>query len=386
MTRSPFIAPRRGYTVTELIAVVLIVCLLAALVLPGLSTTRTPRHRLQCLNNLRNIALSVRTYELSHERFPPGGNGIDEASLVAMRNEGKPPKRVVGLQSPFTYLLPHIEMRHASENYDWSRAYNDPAVAKCTFPNANPNETWNSFAAKQRTNLLKCSANPFLNHRDLAGYETTDYMPVTFTDIDPDPDSRGIVGLRNPLRTAIGAFGIDGSRIDQFTDGLSQTIIVVESVGRIPENIHPYMVGELDDPLCPPGTKHDSCTASGRRAFWRWAEPTCAGGISGKRNHGANGNRVPPIGTKANTKTFGGGWEMGSVPALSPPAEGTDPRCYWKWTNCGPNDEIFTFHVGPQVAFADGHVTMLNPNIGPEVLRYLLTRDEATPQGVTLPD
>jgi prepilin-type processing-associated H-X9-DG protein len=45
--------------------------------------------------------------------------------------------------------------------------------------------------------------------------------------------------------------------------------------------------------------------------------------------------------------------------------------------NCGPNDEIFSFHGdGSNIVFMDGHVSFLDQNIDPVVMRRLVSAYE----------
>jgi prepilin-type processing-associated H-X9-DG protein len=54
--------------------------------------------------------------------------------------------------------------------------------------------------------------------------------------------------------------------------------------------------------------------------------------------------------------------------------------CPWTANNCGPNDEIFSFHgTGANVVFGDGHVAFLNEAIDAIVLRRLCTPAEGLP-------
>jgi prepilin-type processing-associated H-X9-DG protein len=57
-------------------------------------------------------------------------------------------------------------------------------------------------------------------------------------------------------------------------------------------------------------------------------------------------------------------------------------------TNCGPNDEIFSFHgQGANVVFLDGHVTWLSENIDAVVMRRLVTASEKiAPNASVTPD
>ncbi len=362
---------RRSFTLKELFALILILSVLFALVIPAIQSSRVGYFRTACMNNLKQIGLAVQMYESAYNCLPPAGFGIDEASLQSRLKQGLAPLEIVDGQSVFTHLLRTIEGGKIVANYDWDRTYDDPQVKACTLVGYK-NATWNQQTAKQGIPTFRCPANPFLNVRDPAGYGITDYMPITYTDIDPKPvGNNNLVGLRNRQTTATGCFTRTGMRLSEMCDGTSNTIMIAESAGRLPETSRPFMCGQLADSLCNMSTGQtnantkngvaptDTCTKTGRRAFWRWAEPTCAGGISGQRNYGVsnqyfhfvNGNKDPMYG--------GTTAELAVASCLAPPDEGTTAKCLWTWTNCGPNDEIFGWHNGGAfVVMADGAVRM----------------------------
>jgi prepilin-type processing-associated H-X9-DG protein len=56
--------------------------------------------------------------------------------------------------------------------------------------------------------------------------------------------------------------------------------------------------------------------------------------------------------------------------------------CPWSTNNCGPNDEIFSFHpAGANVVFCDGSVRFVAENISGPTIRFLVTRDEGIQAG-----
>ena len=177
-------------------------------------------------------------------------------------------------------------------------------------------------AAKAVVNLLICPSNPLRPEpRDTQGYGCTDYGPVYYVDVDP------VTGDRNKFTRADGGLILGKQSVLSITDGTSNTIAIGEDVGRNETMTMPY-----PDPL------------GGRRQIHRWAEPDCAYGVS----KGVNTNKSP----------FGG------------PAS-----CPWGTNNCGPNEEIFSFHPGgAHVVFCDGHVAFLKESIDPRTLRKLVTR------------
>ncbi len=180
----------------------------------------------------------------------------------------------------------------------------------------------NQAAAKNVISILICPTNPLRPQpTDPQGYGTTDFAPVYYVDIDP------VTGLRNKSTRVDGGMILGKPSVLSIADGTSNTIAIAEDVGR-----NESMTMEYADPL------------GGMRQLYRWAEPDCAIGIS----KGINNSRSP----------FGG-----------------PTPCQWSANNCGPNEEIFSFHPGgAHVVFCDGHVAFLKESIDPRELRKLVTR------------
>src|SRR3979411_2123013 len=62
----------RGFPIIELVFVVTIVSLLAALLLPAVQAAREAARRIQCTNNLKQLALAAHNYESANGCFPVG--------------------------------------------------------------------------------------------------------------------------------------------------------------------------------------------------------------------------------------------------------------------------------------------------------------------------
>jgi prepilin-type N-terminal cleavage/methylation domain-containing protein len=136
------IAQKSGFTMIELIVVIAIIGLLAALLLPAVQAAREAARATQCFNNLRQLGVAFHNYHDSHSCLPPaviwnGGPGeplgagviavgpIDRVALGYSPTNG--PDRV--LANWAVLLLSQLDQQNAYDKLDLNKPIDDPVNA-----------------------------------------------------------------------------------------------------------------------------------------------------------------------------------------------------------------------------------------------------------------
>jgi len=260
---------RSGFTLVELLAVIAIIGLLIALLLPAVQSTRESARRMACSNNLKQLGTALHGHMAARRGLPALKGGPLESNMVGGTVYGDvdalpwPHPRVTagmtlpdgsvyrgtGSWSAFVVLLPFLEQ---------APLY-DRAVA---FPGGSPAPDWRTT----KLPLLLCPS-------DAAPLGLNNYLFNAGDTCDPVQTFDNAFG--DSARLNRGLFAVN-SRVTavQIQDGLSRTIAMAEG-------LRPAYTGSTTDPFVDASSPMNNADANGNT---QWGPPaTCLASFVGGR-------------------------------------------------------------------------------------------------------
>ncbi len=103
---------RRGFTIIELLVVIAIIGILVALLLPAVQAARESARRIQCVNNIKQLALGVHHYHDIYRLLPPSG--------IVQPSAGEFDPQSGKMFSWIVLLLPHLEQGALHSQFDFN--------------------------------------------------------------------------------------------------------------------------------------------------------------------------------------------------------------------------------------------------------------------------
>jgi prepilin-type N-terminal cleavage/methylation domain-containing protein len=252
---------KSGFTLVELLVVVAIIGVLVALLLPAVQAAREAARKTQCVNNMRQLALSVANFESTFKYLPPGG----PTCVDTPANQGgmRPTWWVTGNQQGGACYGPNWALQLFSFVEEGAlavlakKALDDPSEAD----RANPPDTWDMQDKGTRgwrpfhdnvSTLMRCPTAgsapvPFNDDDDgtagtsfghlskgnyaacFGGNTMMNAVPEgSRNPINPLPRMAGMFGMVRITKDPIGSRLGRGYRVGKIVDGMSKTIMLGE--------------------------------------------------------------------------------------------------------------------------------------------------------------
>lgn len=245
---------RRGFTLVELLVVIAIIAMLVTLLLPAVQSAREAARRIQCMNNVRQLALATMNYESAQGSLQPGVPVCTEPTKLWIQGGTQTGAICQGpnwLLSLLTYIeesahgaaVPQAVETHIHNAADDFEHYGDDIgdrslnIGNTTYqgftcpsaPQMTPNARIDTYAHDAWIAKGNYAAN----------WGSDTYMSWT------KPARHGAFGVellpewedvtqREAHRSLLGGFKMGygkGTRIQQIEDGSSKTMMISEVVG-----------------------------------------------------------------------------------------------------------------------------------------------------------
>ncbi len=227
---------RSGFTLIELLVVIAIIAVLIALLLPAVQSAREAARRIQCTNNMKQLALACMNYESTNSCFPLQSQNISPSKVASAAEVG--PSWICGLlqfteaQPMYNALNFSLDMISSGAAGGWANStVTCSNLAILTCPSENRNTPQRQFANGVFYGMTNYAGN-------YGGPGPISLMSGTII-----PANNCMIGTAmNPQTGAAGLNLYPGAtwgpvRMASITDGTSNTGLVSERLIGIP---YPY--------------------------------------------------------------------------------------------------------------------------------------------------
>ncbi|WP_165223745.1 DUF1559 domain-containing protein [Aquisphaera insulae] len=227
----------RGFTLIELLVVIAIIAVLIALLLPAVQSAREAARRIQCTNNLKQIALAASTYETANGAFPMGNMNFKFPTC------GSAYPSDATIHSTFVSIMPFMESGAQFNSYNLIRPF--VSVSNTTSSNVQVNaytcpsdlDFTQEDVAAGYVPYVHISYGTSRGRNENIGYNWANSAP---------PDSTAPYYKSCNCDPGDGMFGCEASvAISAVTDGTSNTFLFGEMSRFKDEPASPFAIGNI---------------------------------------------------------------------------------------------------------------------------------------------
>ena len=311
---------RKAFTLVEMLVVITIIAMLAALLLPAIQSTREAARNAICQNNLKQLGLAAANYERTHGGLPPASIFPTYLTNTSSLSDSA---RIGWVW----LLLPYLEQSNLADQYHFDTVWYDPSLQPLV---------------TTRLAVMECPSDPvagniFSGSDTIPSGSTVNFQAAACdyfasVSVNSNVSQLGWTPRQNETYTSVngqvynylGALQDDQiTKMSRITDGTSNTIMFSEMSGR-PQA---YMTGGVLNPN----------VATKTYGFGAWA----------------HNNKFT-----VRTYTFDGQTSPGPSPL-----------------NCSNQFSIYSFHpAGANAVYVDGSVHFIPKTVDLFVLFNLVAR------------
>lgn len=211
---------RRGLTLIELLAVIAIIGLLIALLIPAVQVARESARRSTCQAKIRDIGLACQSYHSSRGAFPP----IQQHTLISGTiacNSPSPNRQETTSLSFMSALFPYVDLQTVYDRLDLT---SQP-------PSNSPLYGYFAFV-KCPTNPAQTTSGPGGQSFHYSGSTGTNGTNCSLLSTGPD----GVTPLAESAKPDGMFWANSGCRASHVQDGMTKTIMVCERQGYEPRS------------------------------------------------------------------------------------------------------------------------------------------------------
>jgi prepilin-type N-terminal cleavage/methylation domain-containing protein/prepilin-type processing-associated H-X9-DG protein len=218
---------RKGFTLIELLVVIAIIAVLISLLLPAVQSAREAARRAQCVNNLKQLGLSIHNYESANGSLPTGriygprpGRAANDFPTIFAGAQGT---------TWFCLVMPFIEQTALANSFNYDLGVEGPVAPLPLGFFAN------STVSSTKISSFQCPSDEPRAFRINPGYAGGVLSGFTMSkgnyggnwgNASWGQDLGGNATLRAAYQQS--AFGHKNVTIPMFTDGTSNSILIGE--------------------------------------------------------------------------------------------------------------------------------------------------------------